>query len=199
MSNTAFKRRFSKSAKDFEMSIQPALEKCLAIKIFPVETLHSSELAVKLDQSGIDAFTYDEGGNPRALASRMCYQRRRAKRPLFTFRYALWDEQVGAWDCNREFYRKLNTARNPENFVLFPHLHVESYTPTSGSGIIEWSFAARTKEIIEFAEANLEDPKVVNIYEPKRDEPRKVIEISVKEFAKYHQVIEVCGKLVKFD
>lgn len=191
MNKSGFEQRLSASAKDFNAGVKAALEARLGVQIFPIEDMQFSELITRLDHSGIDAFLYDKNGNPKALASRMNYQRAVAKKPAFSFRYARWNKEMRAWDCDREYIRKLYVGRHPGSFVLFPSLHVESFCKKRSSGQIGWSFAAETRDILEFAEQNLDNPDVVSIYEPRNDEPRKVISISIAEFAKTHPVIEV--------
>lgn len=191
MKNEQFKKRMNASASDFVHGVKPSLEARLKCKIFSIEDLESTELVKKLDQSGIDAFRYDAQGYIRALASRMNYHKAAAINPIFTFRYARWNPSFRAWDCDREYIRKLLIARQPASFNLFPTMHVESFCQARNSGKIGWSYAASTKEILEFAEQNIGNRKIVEIFEPRDDEPRKVIKVSIAEFAKHHQVIEI--------
>lgn len=193
MNESGFSVRQTDSATDFMLGVKVALEARLKAKIYPIESLRCTELIKKLDQSGIDAFCYDQSGHPRALASRVLYQKTAATRPMFTFRYALWNARENAWDCDREYIRKLYVARNPHGFILFPHLHVESYCTAKRSGLIEWSFAAHTRDILEYAEENLDNRAVVRIFEPKTGERRKVISVSVEAFAKHYRVLEIAG------
>lgn len=193
MSNQALQNRIAISASDFVIGVKPILESQLKVVIHPLEALASNELMQKLDQSGIDSFYFDENGNPRGLASRVNYARAAALRPEFSFRYARWNAQRGEWDYNREFHRKIDAACSPNEFILFPKLHVESYSRAKGTGNIGWAFGADTKQILQFITENFNDERKVRIYEPRVGERRLVITASVEAFAKSYSVIEARG------
>ena len=134
MKDDAFYKRMAASAKDFVTGVQPAMEEQLNVSIHPIEDRETISILMSLDQSGIDAFYFDKHGDLRGLASRMNYGSYSEKRPAFTFRYMLWDARSNRWDENREYARKLRAANSPEEFIMFPKLHVESFSRSKGSG-----------------------------------------------------------------
>ncbi len=186
-----FQDRFSNSALDFIKGVKPALEKQLGIKIMPVED-QGGELARQLDQYGIDAFYYDECKQVRGLGSRVNYHSAAAFKPSFSFRYALYDHRKQEWDDNREYKKKLFlSSAPPDQFVLFPKLHVESFSEQKGSGLITWSYAVRTKDVLEFIKQNIDNPALVTIFTPKVGELRKVVSVRVEVFGRFGEVVEV--------
>lgn len=191
MKDKDFYNRLGASAKDFVLGVQSALEKQLQVTVHPIEDLKNSELIKSLDQRGIDAFYYDKQGDIRGLASRLNYSSFARKHPAFTFRYKLWDKKRNCWDENREYARKLRAANSPDDFILFPKLHVESCAQSAGSGLIDWSFAAQTKDLMNFIRDNLEDTSKVKIFTPSIGERRQVVSVSVDAFAKVHTVTQV--------
>lgn len=194
MKSRGFHERLNHSAQDFVTGVQPILERELNITVLPVEELQVGELGKRLDQAGIDAFYYNERGEMRGLASRLNYSDFAARRPAFTFRYALFDSGKNDWDYNREFSRKLAAATVPEEFNLFPRLHVESFGRSKGAGEIGWSFAAETRDIVTFIDRNLDNPDRVRVFTPKFGERRQVVSIDVEMFARDNKVIELVGK-----
>ncbi len=193
MKSRGFQERLNHSAQDFVAGVQPILERRLNITVLPVEELQVGELGMRLDQAGIDAFYYNAQGHMRGLASRVNYSDFAARRPAFTFRYALFDHAKGDWDYNREFNRKLIAATSPEAFNLFPRLHVESFSHAKGAGEIGWSFAAETRDIVTFIDQNRDNPKRVQIFTPKCGERRQVVSVSVEAFARDNKIIELVG------
>lgn len=193
MKTHGFVERDTHSAQDFVKGVQPVLERQLSISVHPIEELKLSELARKLDQNGIDAFYYDTQGHIRGLASRMNYSQRVSKEPSFTFRYALYDRKTKSWDTNREFQRKLLAANAPQEFILFPKLHVESFCTRRGEGVIGWSFAAETKDIVNYIQTYIGDTSRVRIFTPSIGERRQVVSVPIEVFAKEHRVIEVAA------
>lgn len=191
MTNAAFQSRLTSSAQDFIYGVQERLEEKLKITVYPIEGLNSETILAKLDQIGIDAFYFDSRGQTHGLASRINYNSIAALKPSFTFRYALYDVERKLWDNNREYQRKLDAANQSGEFMVFPKLHIESFSVRKGSGSILWSFGAETKKIVNYAEANLDNPEKVRIFEPRTGERRKVLSVSVEDFAREHDVIEV--------
>ena len=179
------------SALDFIKGVKPLLEDELKVKIFPIEDWQTNELAVRFDQAGIDGFYFTDDGRIHALASRVNYSTRAATKPIFSFRYSLYLSKTKGWDDNREFKKKLNAANSPENFELFPKLHVESFSKEKGSGSLGWSFAAQTRDILNYIENNLDNPEKVFQFEPRVGERRKVICAYVEPFAMEYPIIPV--------
>lgn len=191
MKDDDFYTRMNNSSKDFILGVQPALERQMAVNIHPIEDIESTKLIKMLDQKGIDAFYYDKDGDMRALASRVNYSKFSSTRPAFTFRYKLWNKQSNDWDDNREYALKLKAANSTDEFIMFPKLHVESFSREIGSGRIGWSFAANTKDILNYIRDNIDNPEVVRIFTPKVRERRQVISISVEAYAKNNTVMEI--------
>lgn len=188
--NSGFRERLSKSAEDFVKGVQPALEKRLNVKIYPVENHNASELMRRLDWVGVDGFYYNDG-RMHCLASRVQRSAHVFSDPVFSFRYALGVKGPAKWDWDREFSRLIQAARAPQEYPLFPRLHVESFSRSPGSGEIEWSFAAKTRDILSYFVSYYEDKDRVKFYEPKYHERRKVLEIPVAPFADEYEVIDI--------
>lgn len=193
MASDELKARISASAKDFILGVKPVLERQLKIQVFPLDDPEKDDLARKLDQAGIDAFYFDEGEYPRGLASRINYHSMSEKRPAFSFRYRKWNDNngKGKWDEYREYHRKLYAANNTQLDILFPKLHVESFSESKSKGLIKWSFVAETRAILNYAEEFMNDPKRIHKYEPSKGERREVINIYIDEFRKENKVIDL--------
>jgi len=185
-------QRMKASAQDFWEGVRPALEGQLQAKVLPLEQLQETEAVKAFDQVGIDAFYVDRKGNLRGLASRVNYSRFKDA-PSFTFRYGLWNARNREWDRRREYQRKLEAANNPQQFNFFPELHVESFSQKKGSGLISWSYFARTQDIVNFIQEHLpsKDRQKVYTFEPSIGEKREVVVVVVDAFAKYYDVQEV--------
>ena len=184
-------KRMALSAQDFVRGVQPVIEELLGIKVYPIENVDNSELFQLFDKNGIDAFYFDEGRRPRGLASRMNYHSAAARKPCFTFRYGLWDYRSNSWNSNREFVRLCEAVSRPEEHIILPKLHVESFSRAKGSGSIGWSFAADTRTLMRYIHANFADHKKVRIFEPKSGEKRSVISVCVETYAREFPVIPV--------
>lgn len=191
MKDKNFAQRLTISAQDFVKGVKPILENQLGIEIHPIEEFNCTKLIKNFDQQGIDAFYYDKNGSMRGLASRMNYSTFASRNPAFTFRYKLWDEKKKCWDENREYTRKLHAANAVDEFHFFPKIHIESYSHAKGSGNIGWSFAAKTKDILNFIKENIDNSEIVQMFEPSVGEKRQVITISVEKFAREHVVMEI--------
>lgn len=178
------------SAQDFWAGVRPSLESQFKATILPLEQLQHNQAVKAFDQAGIDAFYLDRQGNLRGLASRVNYVRFK-NAPSFTFRYAKWNPIKREWDHNREYQRKLDAANNPQRFIFFPELHVESFSQKKGSGLISWSYVARTHDLMNFIHANLENKAKVQFFEPSMGEKRQVVVVPVEAFAKDFKVSEV--------
>jgi hypothetical protein len=194
MLEDALFKRMKASAQDFWAGVRPSLESQLNATILPLEQLQQNEAVKAFDQAGIDAFYLDKKGNLRGLASRVNYSRFK-NAPAFTFRYARWNATKKEWDHNREYQRKLDAANNPQRFTFFPELHVESFSQKKGSGLISWSYVARTQELMNYIHANLENKAKVQFFEPSIGERRQVVVVPVEAFAKDNQITEVKIKL----
>ncbi len=191
MNDQGFRNRLAASARDFIRGVQPSLEKRLRVTIHPIEQFQNNELVQKLDHAGIDGFYFDRENTPHCLASRMNYARAAAREPWFSFRYSLFDDASGNWDDRREFAKKCSLANAPQNFALFPKLHVESFSQQRGSGRITWSFAAETAQVIRFIHMHFENEDMIRFFEPRQGERRRVVAVPIRVFAKHHEVIEI--------
>ncbi|RIL12537.1 MAG: hypothetical protein DCC75_00245 [Proteobacteria bacterium] len=184
------KIRLRDSAKDFIRGVQPALEARLKVKIFPIEDVENSELLKLLDQVGIDGFYYDDG-QIRGLASRVNYHEHARKTPAFTFRFALWVDELNSWDGDREFARKIKAFKSPKEFNFLPRIHVESFSKGKGTGLIGWSFAAELKDVLEYYHRYYSDRDRIRIFEPRFGERRKVLSIPIEPFSKEYPILDV--------
>lgn len=193
-------QRMHHSSDDFLIGVKPALESLLKISIHSIEDEAALGILAKaLDQAGIDAFYFTEDRQLRGLASRVRYTEDVRLKPEFSLRFALFDKKANTWSENCEFQKKLRTANSPEQFNFFPKYHVESFAnrKAKGTGDIGWSFAAETKRLLNYAEAHIDNPERVRIWEPRSGERRKVISIYADPYALDYEIIPIkshrCG------
>lgn len=193
MSRDAFLKRMKESAHDFWQGVRPAMENQFKATILPLEQLQETKVVKAFDHVGIDAFYLDRQGNLKGLASRVNYTRFE-RDPAFTFRYGLWNPTKKDWDrSNREYQRKLDAIDNPKQFIFFPAIHVESFSQKKGSGLITWSYVARTEDIMNYIRTHLpaQDKKRAYTFEPKGGERREVVAVNINGFAKEFKVTAV--------
>lgn len=152
MKDESFYKRLSHSTQDFNKGLRNPIEAQFGATIYSIEELPRKELVNKLDFVGVDAFIMDKEQEMYGLGSRVNYAWFE-KEPSFSFRFALWDERINDWTYEREYKRKLHIANRAEKQV-FPELHVESFSKEKGSGRISWACMARTKDILNYIEAN---------------------------------------------
>jgi len=183
MKDASFYHRLKHSAQDFNAGLRTPIEKQFGVHVYSIEELPRKELVNKLDFVGVDAFIMDKEQEMYGLGSRVNYAWFE-KEPSFSFRYAIWDSYRKEWKFEREYQRKLQIANRPEKQV-FPELHVESFSKEKGSGRISWAIMGRTKDILNYIEANIvRDGQTfigkngVTLREPKTKERRLVVSVS---------------------
>jgi len=200
MKDKSFFKRMKLSAQDFEKGLRPTMEKQFGATIYSIEALPRKELVNKLDFVGVDAFIMDQEQEMYGLGSRVNWAWFENE-PSFSFRFALWDARINDWTYEREYKRKLQIANRPEK-QIFPEWHVESFSKEKGSGQIVWARMGRTKDILNYIDANIvkegKDYRGINgvsIQEPKsKKERRLVVSVPAKTLEKICEVKEIILK-----
>lgn len=188
MEATSLDIRRRASALDFIYGVKPIFEKRLRAKVYPIEEFDSSQLAKRLDMSGIDAFYYEQDKQPRTLGSRMRWEKSAKDSPTFSLRYALYNPAKKYWDTSREFYRKARALADFNELIVCPKLHIESFSRVKGSGEVEWSFSVDTRHLIQFVYDHWDNPDRVIVFQPSKDEPRKVILVPIDQIKREYPV-----------
>jgi hypothetical protein len=193
MTDEAFFKRMKASAQDFWGGVRPAIESQFKATVLPLEQLQETQVVKAFDHVGIDAFYLDRQGSLKGLASRVNWGRRFEHAPAFTLRYGLWNARGNNWGRNCEYQRKLEAIDNPKQFIFFPHIHVESFSQKKGSGLITWSYVARTEDILNYVRTHLpeQNKKKAYTFVPTYGERREVVVVNINGFAKNHKVTEV--------
>ncbi len=183
-----FWQRMWESADDFKIYVLPLIEKKLEVKVKPIQgSKEDRDKYKEWDQEGADAFYLQNDGSLIVLSSRINWGNRFREQPAFTFRYGLLKED-GSWDYEREYFRKLQACKSRQKHIMFPEMHVESHICKRGGKKALWSYMGRTKDMMLYIEKNLGDETKVCTFSPEKGESREVVYISVKEFAKHHEV-----------
>jgi hypothetical protein len=173
------------------LGVKPVFEEKLRAIVYPIEQFDSSDLARRLDQSGVDAFYYDQAGDTRTLGSRVRYSASVAMKPTFSMRYARLDTKRDLWDTAGEFYRKARALTEFKELIVCPKLHVESFSKARGSGKIGWSFAVNTEHLVSFIYHHWDNEDLVRIEKPKSGETRQVIYVEVCAVGREFPIIEL--------